>query len=75
MYKLGSTRVTGEVSVFPGQNVNQAVLGKHGSKMKQLFITRFLFSQAGGPGVKVDSLMIMCDLASYSSLRLGLALG
>ena len=47
MYKLGNTRVTGEVSVFPGQNVNQAVLGKHGSKMKKLFITRFLFSRLG----------------------------
>lgn len=71
---MGKYQSEGDVSVFPGQNVSQAVLGKHGSKMKKLFITRFLFSQAGGPGIKVYSHMIMCHLASYSSVRLRLAL-
>ena len=52
MYKLGSTRVKGEVSLFPGQNGNQALLGKHGCKMKKLFITGFLISQDGRPGIR-----------------------
>ena len=53
MSKLGCTRVKGEVSLFPGQNGNQVLLGKHGCKMKKLFVTLFLFCHAEGHGVRL----------------------